>query len=76
MSFNDRCGEAAEVLAHGGTIPPDGIAALVDLLRDSRDTCAAPRDLVHAILRDPANAHLAALTSDGEWHGTDEGGAS
>lgn len=69
MSYNDRCGEAAEILAHGGAIPPDGIEALVDYLRESKETCAAPRDLVQAIRRAPENAHLLAQTADGEWLG-------
>lgn len=69
MSYNDRCGEAAEILAHGGVIPPDAIEALVDYLRESKETCRAPRDLVQAIRLAPENAHLLAQTADGEWYG-------
>jgi len=72
MSFNDRCGEAAEILAHGGTVPPNGIEALVELLRDAKETCNAPRDLVYAILRAPENVELRSMTSDGEWFGDEQ----
>lgn len=69
MSYNDRCGEAAEVLAHGGVLRGMALDHLVDFLRDSKETCAAPRGLVRAILDAPENRHLVDQCWDGEWQG-------
>lgn len=71
MSFNDRCGEAAEILRHGGVMPEADIReALIEWCESGRDgETFPPRELVYAVLDDPANAALRAQTSDGEWIG-------
>lgn len=70
MSFNDRCGEAAEILRHGGVLPDDALPWLIELLEEGRyGAHFPPRELVFAILEHPENAELRAQTSDGEWVG-------
>jgi hypothetical protein len=72
MSFNDRCGEALEILRHGGTLPPEGRAAIMELLEQGKEGWGGPacsRDLVRAILEHDDNQELRRQTSDGEWIG-------
>ncbi|MFS0885348.1 hypothetical protein [Aeromicrobium sp. 179-A 4D2 NHS] len=75
MSFNDRCGEAYEILRHGGTIPdtPEVRAAILDYLHSGKEGWRFPdRDFVYAVLDHPENAELRAQTSDGEWYGPED----
>lgn len=71
MSFNDRCGEAAEILAHGGALPdPEARMALIEWLESGKGGWNfPPRDFVHAVLDHPDNRALREQTSDGEWIG-------
>lgn len=73
MSFNDRCGEAAEIIRHGGVIPNTNPFrdALVELLEHGRDGYGTTpdRDFVYAILEHPDNAALRAQAIDGQWYG-------
>ncbi len=70
MSYNDRCGEAAAILEHGGTLPSEARLALIEWCENGKEGWnSPPRDLVYAIREHPDNAHLLAQTSDGEWTG-------
>jgi hypothetical protein len=75
MSFNDRCGEAAAILDHGGVLPTEVVrAALIEWFEQGRDGYNfPPRDLVRAVLDHPDNADLRRQTWDGEWHGFSPG---
>lgn len=75
MSFNDRCGEALEIIRHGGVIPdtPEVRQAIMNYLEDGKEGARFPdRDLVYAILDHPDNAELRSHTSDGEWYGPED----
>lgn len=71
MSYNDRCGEAAAILLHGGTLPDaETVEAVVEWLESGKAGWNfPPRGLVQAILDHPDNAALRAQTEDGEWIG-------
>ena len=75
MSFNDRCGEALEILKHGGTLPDqEARDLLIELLARARDGRRASRwgelrMLAYAVRRHPDNQELLRQTSDGEWIG-------
>lgn len=74
MSFNDRCGEALEILRHGGTLPdvPAVRESVMEWLESGVEGWRfPPRELVYAIKDDPRNAELASQVHDGEWHGED-----
>lgn len=71
MSWNDRCGETADIIRHGGTIDGTDPAlreALQDWCEQGREGWGAspPRSVIDAIRFHPDNAELLEKAKRGE----------